>query len=29
MQLFMQAAELGYKFSQFRLGQAYEYGLLV
>jgi TPR repeat protein len=27
-QLFMQAAELGYKFSQFRLGQAYEYGLL-
>ncbi|KAF2263422.1 hypothetical protein CC78DRAFT_581514 [Lojkania enalia] len=26
--LFMQAAELGYKFSQFRLGQAYEYGLL-
>ncbi|KAJ8113699.1 hypothetical protein OPT61_g4226 [Boeremia exigua] len=28
MQLFMQAADLGYKFSQFRLGQAYEYGLL-
>jgi TPR repeat protein len=27
-QLFKQAAELGYKFSQFRLGQAYEYGLL-
>ncbi|KAF2017423.1 hypothetical protein BU24DRAFT_407452 [Aaosphaeria arxii CBS 175.79] len=27
-QLFMQAAELGYKFSQFRLGQAFEYGLL-
>jgi TPR repeat protein len=27
-QLFRQAAELGYKFSQFRLGQAYEYGLL-
>lgn len=27
-QLFMQAAELGYKFSQFRLGQAYEYGIL-
>jgi TPR repeat protein len=26
--LFKQAAELGYKFSQFRLGQAYEYGLL-
>ena len=26
--LFTQAAELGYKFSQFRLGQAYEYGLL-
>ncbi|KAL9100482.1 MAG: hypothetical protein Q9187_009359, partial [Circinaria calcarea] len=27
-QLFTQAAELGYKFSQFRLGSAYEYGLL-
>jgi TPR repeat protein len=27
-QLFHQAAELGYKFSQFRLGTAYEYGLL-
>ncbi|KAF1852069.1 uncharacterized protein K460DRAFT_325621 [Cucurbitaria berberidis CBS 394.84] len=27
-QLFQQAADLGYKFSQFRLGQAYEYGLL-
>lgn len=27
-QLFHQAAELGYKFSQFRLGNAYEYGLL-
>ncbi|KAF2712723.1 hypothetical protein K504DRAFT_475016 [Pleomassaria siparia CBS 279.74] len=26
--LFRQAAELGYKFSQFRMGQAYEYGLL-
>lgn len=26
--LFKQAAELGYKFSQFRLGCAYEYGLL-
>ncbi|KAF2116589.1 hypothetical protein BDV96DRAFT_29612 [Lophiotrema nucula] len=26
--LFNQAANLGYKFSQFRLGQAYEYGLL-
>ncbi|KFY66995.1 hypothetical protein V496_01825 [Pseudogymnoascus sp. VKM F-4515 (FW-2607)] len=25
--LFMQAGELGYKFSQFRLGAAYEYGL--
>ncbi|KAG4033592.1 hypothetical protein MFRU_004g00970 [Monilinia fructicola] len=25
-QLFHQAADLGYKFSQFRLGQAYEYG---
>ncbi|KAI6780060.1 Chitin synthase regulatory factor-like protein [Emericellopsis cladophorae] len=24
--LFQQAADLGYKFSQFRLGQAYEYG---
>ncbi|KAK4250914.1 hypothetical protein C7999DRAFT_11316 [Corynascus novoguineensis] len=28
LQLFRQAAELGYKFSQFRLGCAYEYGLL-
>lgn len=28
LQLFKQAAELGYKFSQFRLGCAYEYGLL-
>ncbi|KAJ0424362.1 hypothetical protein BJY00DRAFT_261497 [Aspergillus carlsbadensis] len=27
-QLFHQASELGYKFSQFRLGMAYEYGLL-
>jgi TPR repeat protein len=27
-QLFTQAAELGYKFSQFRLGSAYEYGML-
>ncbi|KAL9103647.1 MAG: hypothetical protein Q9163_001342 [Psora crenata] len=27
-QLFTQAAHLGYKFSQFRLGCAYEYGLL-
>ncbi|CAG8979600.1 hypothetical protein HYALB_00012227 [Hymenoscyphus albidus] len=27
IQLFNQAAELGYKFSQFRLGCAYEYGL--
>jgi len=27
-QLFKQAAELGYKFSQFRLGCAYEYGLM-
>lgn len=26
MSLFQQAADLGYKFSQFRLGQAYEYG---
>ncbi|KAK4453360.1 HCP-like protein, partial [Podospora aff. communis PSN243] len=26
--LFKQAAELGYKFSQFRMGAAYEYGLL-
>jgi len=26
--LFKQASELGYKFSQFRLGQAFEYGLL-
>ncbi|KAJ4369031.1 hypothetical protein N0V83_006113 [Neocucurbitaria cava] len=28
LQLFHQAADLSYKFSQFRLGQAYEYGLL-
>ncbi|KAF2083930.1 HCP-like protein [Saccharata proteae CBS 121410] len=28
LSLFMQAAKLGYKFSQFRLGEAYEYGLL-
>jgi TPR repeat protein len=28
LELFLQAANLGYKFSQFRLGQAYEYGLL-
>ncbi|RMZ74203.1 Chitin synthase regulatory factor 3 [Pyrenophora seminiperda CCB06] len=28
LRLFHQAADLGYKFSQFRLGQAYEYGLL-
>ncbi|KAL2023579.1 hypothetical protein VTK56DRAFT_2187 [Thermocarpiscus australiensis] len=28
LRLFRQAAELGYKFSQFRLGCAYEYGLL-
>ena len=27
-QLFSQAADLGYKFSQFKLGSAYEYGLL-
>ncbi|RFU32609.1 hypothetical protein B7463_g3711, partial [Scytalidium lignicola] len=27
-QLFQQAADLGYKFSQFRLGCAFEYGLL-
>lgn len=27
-ELFQQAADLGYKFSQFRLGQAYEYGTL-
>lgn len=27
-QLFYQAAELGYKFSQFRLATAYEYGLM-
>ena len=27
MQLFTQAAKLGYKFSQFRLGCAYEYGM--
>ncbi len=28
LRLFTRAAKLGYKFSQFRLGQAYEYGLL-
>ncbi|KIX93746.1 uncharacterized protein Z520_10652 [Fonsecaea multimorphosa CBS 102226] len=28
LQLFQQAAELGYKYSQFRLGSSYEYGLL-
>jgi TPR repeat protein len=28
LKLFHQAAELGYKFSQFRLGCAYEYGLM-
>ncbi|KAF2466009.1 uncharacterized protein BDR25DRAFT_82037 [Lindgomyces ingoldianus] len=28
LSLFQHASELGYKFSQFRLGQAYEYGLL-
>lgn len=28
LQLFQQAADLGYKYSQFRLGTAYEYGLL-
>lgn len=28
LQLFHQAADLNYKFSQFRIGQAYEYGLL-
>lgn len=28
LQLFHQAADLGYKFSQFKLGQAYEYGLI-
>ena len=28
LQLFTQAAELGYKYSQFRLGSAYEYGLI-
>ncbi|KAK0729978.1 hypothetical protein B0H67DRAFT_478571 [Lasiosphaeris hirsuta] len=28
LSLFQQAAELGYKFSQFRLGAAYEYGLM-
>ncbi|OAA61666.1 Tetratricopeptide-like helical [Niveomyces insectorum RCEF 264] len=28
LELFQQAADLGYKFSQFRLGCAYEYGLL-
>ncbi|KAI1772750.1 HCP-like protein [Hypoxylon cercidicola] len=28
LQLFEQAAELGYKFSQFRMGCAYEYGLM-
>lgn len=28
LELFVRAAELGYKFSQFRLGSAYEYGLM-
>ncbi|XDG07386.1 hypothetical protein ABKA04_007001 [Annulohypoxylon sp. FPYF3050] len=28
LQLFEQAAQLGYKFSQFRMGCAYEYGLM-
>ena len=28
LQLFTQAADLGYKYSQFRLGSAFEYGLL-
>lgn len=28
LSLFTQAAKLGYKYSQFKLGQAYEYGLL-
>lgn len=28
LSLFRQAAELGYKFSQFRLGRAYEYGTM-
>ena len=28
LQLFTQAADLGYKYSQFRLGSAYEYGLV-
>ncbi|KAI1841389.1 hypothetical protein JX265_007464 [Neoarthrinium moseri] len=28
LSLFQQAAELGYKFSQFRMGCAYEYGLM-
>ncbi|CAM1502015.1 Fc.00g039990.m01.CDS01 [Cosmosporella sp. VM-42] len=28
LELFMQAAELGYKFSQYKLGCTYEYGLL-
>jgi TPR repeat protein len=28
LQLYTQAAELGYKYSQFRLGAVYEYGLL-
>lgn len=28
LQLFRQAGELGYKYSQFRLGSAYEYGIL-
>ncbi|KAI9670933.1 MAG: hypothetical protein M1817_003818 [Caeruleum heppii] len=27
-QLFLQAADLGYKFSQYRLGSAFEYGLM-
>ncbi|KAL8823730.1 MAG: hypothetical protein Q9191_005600 [Dirinaria sp. TL-2023a] len=27
-QLFQQAAELGYKFSQYRLGRAFEYGMM-
>lgn len=26
--MFQQAADLGYKFSQYRLGRAYEYGML-
>lgn len=28
LQLFQQAADLGYKYSQFRLGSAFEYGML-